>query len=146
MRGHCLCGQVEFEIEGSRFNLYQCHCSLCRRQGGSLASAATIVSGEKFRWLRGVEFISSWKKASGFRSDFCSSCGSPVPNPLRNLPYFWIPAGLLEDGSGLKIIAHLCVASKADWDTSPLQGACYDELPNLSEFIALLHDVDVPAV
>ena len=142
MRGHCLCGEVEFEIDGEHFKLYQCHCSLCRRQGGSLSNAATIVTNDKFRWLRGVEFISTWKKESGFRSDFCSICGSPVPNPLRNLPYFWVPAGLLEEINGLEIVAHLCVASKATWDTTPLRGACYDELPNLSQLIARLTDVD----
>lgn len=139
MRGHCLCGQIEFEIDGGHFKLYQCHCSLCRRQGGSLSNAATIAPNEKFRWLRGVESISSWEKESGFRSDFCSICGSAVPNPLRNLPYFWVPAGLLEGNNELKIVAHLCVASKASWDSAPLQGTCYDELPVLSEFITLLH-------
>ena len=142
MRGHCLCGQVEFEIDGEHFKLYQCHCSLCRRQGGSLSNVATIVANEKFRWLRGVEFISSWKNGAGFRSDFCSTCGSPVPNPLRKLPYVWVPGGLLEESNGLEIVAHLCVASKASWDAAPLQGACYDELPNISEFIAFLNDID----
>ena len=141
MRGHCLCGQVEFEIDGEHFKLYQCHCSLCRRQGGSLSNTATIISNENFRWLRGVEFISSWKRESGFRSDFCSACGSPVPNPLRKLPYFWVPAGLLEGNNRLEIVAHLCVASRALWDATSLQGACYDEMPpSLSEFIAFLHD------
>ncbi|WP_445369983.1 GFA family protein (plasmid) [Methylomonas sp. HW2-6] len=138
MLGHCLCGQVEFEIVGESFKLYQCHCSLCRRQGGSLSNAATIVPNEKFRWLAGAEFISSWMKESGFRSDFCSICGSPVPNPLRNLPYIWVPTGLLEDNGDLQIVAQLCVAYKASWDPTILQGVCYDELPNLSEFISLL--------
>jgi hypothetical protein len=63
MRGYCLCGKIEFAIAGDRFKLYQCHCSLCRRQGGSLSNTATIVASENFRWLRGLEFISSWKKA-----------------------------------------------------------------------------------
>ncbi|MDR0775062.1 MAG: GFA family protein [Azonexus sp.] len=141
MRGHCLCGTVKFEIDGDRFKLYQCHCSLCRRQGGSLSNTATIVPDSNFRWLGGEEFISSWKHDRGFRSDFCSICGSPVPNPLRNMPYFWVPAGLFEQGGELEIVAHLCTASKASWDSIPLQGACYDELPNLSEFIALINDL-----
>jgi hypothetical protein len=139
MRGYCLCGQVEFEIEGEHWGLYQCHCSLCRKQGGSLSNAATIVPVEKFRWLAGVKHISSWQKESGFRSDFCSTCGSTLPNPLREKPYFWVPAGLLEDSGSLEVIAHLCVASKPSWDKTSLRGACYDELPNLSEFIASLH-------
>ncbi len=144
MRGHCLCGQVEFEIDGSAFKLYQCHCSLCRRQGGSSSNTATIVAIDKFHWRRGAEHISTWATQSGFRSHFCSSCGSPVPNPLRNTPYFWVPAGLLEDSQHLEIVAHLCVSSKASWDATLSPGTCYDELPpNLREFIAMLQSLDV---
>lgn len=142
MRGHCLCGQIAFDIEGTHFKLYQCHCSLCRRQGGSLSNTAAIVPSGKFRWIRGHESISSWKKESGFRSDFCSICGSPVPNPLRGLPYHWVPAGLLEDSKKLEIVAHLCVASRASWDIAPLQGSCHDALPDLPEFIALLESAE----
>lgn len=142
MRGHCLCGQVEFEIDGSHLKLYQCHCSLCRRQGGSSSNTATIVPNERFRWLRGAESISSWQKETGFRSDFCSNCGSPVPNPLRNTSYFWVPAGLLEDGGHFEIVSHLCMSSRAPWDSTPQQGACYDGLPDLPEFIALLNAID----
>lgn len=142
MRGYCLCGQVEFEIDGSDFKLYQCHCSLCRRQGGSSSNTATIVATGKFRWLRGVEHISSWVKESGFRSDFCSTCGSAVPNPLRDTPYFWVPAGLLEDGENMEIVAHLCVSSKASWDSTVSPGVRFEELPNLPEFIATLQSAD----
>lgn len=107
-----------------------------------MSNAATIVPEESFRWLGGRELISSWKKESGFRSDFCSVCGSPVPNPLRNYPYLWVPAGLLEGGDGLEIVAHLCVASKASWDSSALGVKCYDNLPAFSELIDLLRVIE----
>ncbi|MFN8110208.1 MAG: GFA family protein [Thermoleophilia bacterium] len=147
MRGHCLCGQVSFDLDGDRFSLYQCHCSQCRRQGGSLANAATIVPSDRLRWRSGTRAIRSWVKESGFRSDFCSTCGSPVPNPLRDLPFHWVPAGLLEDVGGLTIVAHVSLSSRATWDDGPLRGACFAEVPSLAEFIALLdpgsrrHDV-----
>jgi hypothetical protein len=139
MRGNCLCGSVVFEVAGDFPGLYQCHCSLCRKQSGSLANAATIVSAEKFRWLSGYEHISSWVASAGFRSDFCSKCGSPVPNPLTNSAYYWVPAGLLDDDQNLQIAAHVYVGSKASWDVIPSQGTRYETLPELSEFIALLH-------
>ena len=138
MRGHCFCEQVEFEINGDNFNLYQCHCSQCRRQGGSSSNTATIVANEKFSWIRGKEVITSWVHETGFRSDFCSTCGSPVPNPLKGTPHHWVPAGLLESDSGLEVVAHLCVASKAAWDTATLQGVCFEHLPELKEFFAML--------
>jgi hypothetical protein len=140
MLGHCLCESIQFEIHADTLGLYQCHCSQCRRQSGSVASAATIVPASRFRWLRGAEKISSFSHESGFRSDFCSVCGSPAPNPLKELPYVWVPAGLLEDSSQLEIVVHLCVDSKAVWDRASLGGVCYPHLPEqLDEFVLFLH-------
>lgn len=139
MRGNCFCETVQFELDGNAFGLYQCHCSQCRRQSGSLSSAATIAPDTQFRWLSGTASISSWSHSSGFRSDFCAVCGSPVPNTLGNLPYVWVPAGLLEDGGHLEIVAHVCVDSKASWDRAPLAGMCYPHLPErIDEFVSLL--------
>lgn len=139
MHGKCLCGQVEFEIVGAVPRLYQCHCSFCRKQGGSTSNTATIVAAENFRWLAGQERISSWIKETGFRSDFCSTCGSSVPNPLRNTPYFWVPAGLFDDDAQLEIVAHLFVGSKAPWDNISSPAMQYEAAPKLAELLELLH-------
>lgn len=139
MHGQCLCGGVEFEVDCQRLKLYQCHCSLCRRQGGSAFNSATIVPNAKFRWRHGTELISSWTKASGFRTDFCSKCGSPLPNPLRALPYHWIPAGLLDDFGGLEVVAQVCWASRASWDADSASGVRHDGAPDdFGAFIAAL--------
>ena len=135
MRGKCLCGLVEFEIVGVVPKLYQCHCSLCRKQGGASSNTAAIIGKEHFRWVGGQEHISSWVKDTGFRSDFCSNCGSPVPNPLRSTPYYWVPAGLLEGDVQLKVSAHLFVGSKASWDVIPSPGKQYETMPELSELL-----------
>jgi hypothetical protein len=139
MHGECLCGQVKFEIIGDIPKLYQCHCSLCRKQGGAAANAATIVAADDFRWIGGEESIRSWVKDTGFRSDFCSNCGSPVPNPLKNCAYFWVPAGLLDANAKLEVGAQLFVASKAVWDTVTSPGVNYETMPELSELLELLH-------
>ena len=140
MRGQCLCGEVKFEILGTLPRLYQCHCSLCRKQTGTSSNTATIVSADSFRWLSGKEKILSWVKDTGYRSDFCSICGSPVPNPIRTSPYYWIPVGLLDNSEEqLEIAAHLFIGSKASWDIINHSGAQYETAPQLAEFIALLH-------
>ncbi|SCC93569.1 conserved hypothetical protein [Thiomonas sp. X19] len=139
MHGKCLCGQVEFEIVGAIPKLYQCHCSLCRKLGGSSSNTATIVGIEHFRWFAGQEYISTWVKDTGFRSDFCSKCGSPVPNPLRSAPYYWVPVGLLDEEGQLAIAAHLFVGSKASWDVIASPGKQFETMPELSEFVEFLH-------
>jgi hypothetical protein len=135
MRGKCLCGQIEFEIVGVVPKLYQCHCSLCRKQGGASSNTAAIIAKENLRWLAGQEQISSWVKDTGFRSDFCSKCGSPVPNPLRSTPYYWVPAGLLDGSVQLKVRAHLYVGSKASWDVIASPGTQYETMPEFSELV-----------
>ena len=138
MRGRCLCGEVEFEILGRLPKLYQCHCGLCRKQSGAASNAATIVGAQELCFLKGVESIRTWKKETGFRSDFCGICGSPVPNPLWDKPYYWVPAGLLEGALETTIAVHVRLGSKAGWDPKPVQGKLCAELPGLNEVLELI--------
>lgn len=142
MRGTCLCEAVAFEIVGRSPGLYQCHCSLCRKQGGSVSNTATVVAAGNFRWLKGKDAITAFQLPTGFRSHFCANCGSTVPNPLRDTPYIWVPAGMLEGSEQLEIVLHLYVDSKACWDTAPLQGEQFATMPEFEKIIDLLHGRD----
>jgi hypothetical protein len=138
--GQCLCGEVAFELDLQELRLYRCHCSLCRRQSGTASNCAAIVGAPRFRWLRGLTAVASWTKATGFRSDFCSRCGSPVPNPLRNPEYYWVPAGLLEGVGHYEVIADFHMSSKAPWDATSPSGQQFAGLPSIEEFLALMHN------
>lgn len=61
MIGKCLCGGVEFEITGTVPNLYQCHCSQCRKQGGSASNTATIIHENQFLWKAGQNLLTRFK-------------------------------------------------------------------------------------
>ena len=79
----------------------------------------------------GEKNISSFVKDSGYRVDFCSSCGSPVPNPTSiKANMMWIPAGLLNETVNLKVTHHLHVASKANWDEISGSAKQYQTLPS----------------
>lgn len=114
--GQCLCGAVRFSQEVEPRYFYRCHCSLCRKQTGVGHNLATLVKADEFRWLAGQALISSWQKPSGYRNDFCSSCGSTVPNPLRQTPYFWIPLGLLDVELSSVCIGDFCTDDAMPWD------------------------------
>lgn len=140
MYGNCICGEVAFEIDGALPKAYQCHCSLCRKQGGSSSNTGLIIAEKNFSWLKGEEQVSSYVKSTGFRSDFCSKCGSVVPNAFRDQPYVWVPAGSLDDSEGLEVVIHICVASKASWDTVSPDVKQVGGMPSsLTAFIDFLH-------
>lgn len=139
LRGSCLCGEVRFEVAGPFPKLYQCHCSLCRKQGGSVSNTGLISAADKFRWVSGEEWIGQWQKSTGFRSHFCRRCGSTVPNPLRDTGYYWVPAGALDDEGALEIAAQLFLGSKFSWDRPPGTGLQHEEAPSLAALIEILH-------
>ncbi len=139
MKGRCLCGNVSFEITGKSLGLYQCHCSECRKATGSSASAAALVDREKLRWTGGEDKIASFVKDSGYRSDFCSVCGSPVPNSIKNTGKFWVPAGLLEETGDLAVVMHLYMNSSASWEAGARSAEEYEESPGLDLLIRALH-------
>lgn len=133
MKGECLCGSVKFEIDEEIRNLYQCHCSLCRKATGAAANAATFVRGSSFCWISGESDIRSYKKSSGFRNDFCSMCGSSVPNSLGDSGMVWIPAGLLDELVESRVSVHLNTASAAPWEQESAKCVRLDDGPDSLE-------------
>jgi hypothetical protein len=138
MHGKCLCGEVRFVLTGELPNLYQCHCSLCRKVSGSSANAAFKVERAQLRWEAGAALVSKYESASGFKSHFCSRCGSSLPNLTANDSAWWVPVGLLEGGEGLRVGAHLYVAWRAPWDVIADVGEHFDEMPDAETLRELL--------
>ena len=139
LRGSCLCGDIAFEVDGPFPKLYQCHCSLCRKQGGSVSNTGLIVAASNFRWASGEEGVGTWQRLTGFRSYFCERCGSTVPNPLRDTGYVWVPAGALDDDAPFEISAQLFLDSKMSCDHPRTDGLQHPSAPALAELIAFLH-------
>ena len=145
MKGSCLCGSVTFVVTAEVASLYQCHCSLCQKQSGSTSNTSTIVQEKHFQWVSGEGNVTHWKKHSGFTAHFCKTCGCPVPNPLRGMPYFWIPMGLIDDDETRpKIVSHLNCRSKASWDAIlPKTTSMHEEMPeSLESFLAEIDPKD----
>lgn len=144
--GRCLCGDVAFTVRGVPRGLYQCHCSLCRRQSGAASNAAFVVPAERLAWTHGQDGVRSYRAPTGFRSDFCGRCGSPVPNPVGHSPYVWIPAGLLDDLAGARVVMHLHLGSRAGWAPLPSGGGQHASMPTLEWLAAALDDPEAIAV
>ena len=115
--GECNCGAVAFEMGADLSGVFVCHCSICRRSTGSNGIAVVVIDNNAFRWIRGEELITSWKKPDAdWQTWFCRICGSPVPG-INDESRMFVPAGLISDGGeSLAVIHHVWVDSKAVWD------------------------------
>ena len=140
MKGRCNCGSVEIEISGQLPSLYKCFCTLCQKQGGAASNAATIVRRETLNWISADDQIMRWKKSTGFSSDFCKTCGSPVPNLFRD-KYYWVPMGLFDSSLSAAIVAHLYLDNKPAWENPPTVAHEFKQGPDsIEQLVALLEN------
>lgn len=89
MKGSCLCGEIEFELKTFNGNLYQCHCTLCRKQGGSSSNSGTVVPKDQLVWLTGQDKVRTWTKDTGFTACFVKT----VVHRFRMCSEKWISIG-----------------------------------------------------
>lgn len=135
--GGCCCGGIEFQFDTDTALAYECHCSICQKASGSAFSTTVMVRANGFRWLKGQNLISTYKREGGYKSCFCSQCGSPVPNAFRGLPLYSVPVGSLDNPESIQVAVRLHLDSKARWDRIS-QSHNFESMPALDEILKLL--------
>ncbi|PTW61551.1 hypothetical protein C8N35_102262 [Breoghania corrubedonensis] len=115
--GGCLCGAVRFEITGSFQRFFLCHCERCRKGSGSAHAANLFSTMAKIDWLSGEDKVRTYKVPdSRHMRAFCADCGSSLPRVQMNGALLVVPAGSLETAIDIRPEAHICTASRAQWD------------------------------
>jgi len=136
IQGKCNCGEVVFEVLGPLPDMYKCFCTLCQKQSGAASNAATIVKEDSLQWIHGVSSVTVWKKDSGFNSQFCSTCGCPVPNPI-GCGYYWVPMGLLPAVDST-IVVNLFTDARPAWDLPKQTEHLIEGVDNVDELFEAL--------
>lgn len=115
--GSCLCGTVTFRIDGTFESFFLCHCSRCRKDTGSAHAANLFSSTAKITWLSGQDRVRTWQvPGTRHEKSFCGACGSALPRVQMNGALLVVPAGSLDSAIDRRPDAHICCASRADWD------------------------------
>ncbi|MFK7942371.1 MAG: GFA family protein [Paracoccaceae bacterium] len=122
LTGGCLCGAVRYTSNPSETLHYLCHCSDCRKHGGTPFHCGIVVAADELEiagapkvWTKGAD---SGRTIARY---FCGECGghlmtSPWPEPTR----YSIKAGTLDNPEIYKPVAEIWRQSLMPWaDRSP---------------------------
>ncbi len=115
LTGGCLCGGVRFELAGPIDVVNMCHCSRCRKRGGSAFATVVHAKLSQFRLVSGEEQIQLFEPDGWNARRFCNVCGSPLPGWDEEDDHVGIPAGLFDEGMVTKPELHIMTGSKAEW-------------------------------
>lgn len=129
MSGSCLCGGVKYEIQGELSDVYNCHCSMCRKLHAAAFRTSCKIRSADWKTVKGEELIRFYESSPGEHKAFCSVCSTSLFTRFDAQPEaFGFPLGTLDTDPGVRAQRHVFVGSKAPWFEIT------DDLPQYDEF------------
>jgi hypothetical protein len=115
--GSCQCGTVRFRVAGEFEAFFLCHCKRCRKDSGSAHAANLFSSGATVEWIAGRDSVKTYRVPdTRHERSFCGACGSALPGIQGEGASLVVPAGSLDEAIVIRPTAHICMASRAEWD------------------------------
>lgn len=112
-KGHCLCGAVDYKVDGELRPVIFCHCEQCRRTSGHYV-AATACRPQQLH-ISGEENIKWYRSSDAAERGFCQHCGSNLFWRPAHGEHWSIWAGSIDLPTELKASQHIYVHMKSDY-------------------------------
>lgn len=84
LQGHCLCGQIEYEVAQKPLDAGYCHCRLCTLSSGAPVVAWGTVPIDALEIKKGMP--SAYSATPAARRTFCGNCGTTLFFQYVNAP------------------------------------------------------------
>lgn len=128
--GSCLCGGVQFEIEGGLRAPDACHCVECRKSTGHFLVSVDIPrTALRFRSDTSLRWYNSSEKV---RRGFCGTCGATLfwdPRDTEKNDWLAVALGAFDTDPGVMIREHIFVAEKGSYYAVPETEPQYATIP-----------------
>lgn len=114
MRGHCLCGKIEYEVDPPVLSCVTCHCDSCRRQCAAPMTTYFGVRDGNWRWTG--EQPTRFNSSPGVERSFCPHCGTPISfrsTVMSDVMHLYVAT--LENPEALTPTLHVAHEEKLSW-------------------------------
>lgn len=115
MKGSCLCGAVEYEIDWIDMPLMHCHCRTCRKAHAAAFATTAGVKREHFRWIKGEMNLAAFESSPGKFRRFCQICGSHLIADRLAQSHIVLRVATLDDDPGLVPSARIWRSHDVSW-------------------------------
>jgi hypothetical protein len=107
----CLCGAVSLTIQTAPDHVDACHCSMCRKWGGSPAMGFPCdelkVSGE--------DAVTIYPSSDWAERAFCSTCGTHLYYRLKGRNQYFVPIGFFQQCNDVAFTEEIFYDEKPDF-------------------------------
>ena len=127
MKGSCLCGTIEYEIDSIDLPVAHCHCRTCQKAHAAAFATTAGVMREHFRWLKGEDKLSAFESSPGKLRQFCSVCGSHLVAERINQPHVIVRIATLDENPDVTPQANIWISHDVPW-------LSYEDIPGYPEW------------
>ena len=126
--GACLCGEIQYRVDGDIEEVSHCHCSMCRQIHGAAFGTYAGVKSTGFQWMNGTSKVKSYPSSHGVHRTFCAECGSTLQALFDTSPeMIYLTMSTVQGSPAHPEPFHIFVGSKAPWFTITDGFPQYDE-------------------
>ena len=114
MRGRCLCGEIQFEIDLPVEACVNCHCESCRRQCSAPMTTYVGIADGNWRWTTKAPRV--FRSSPGVERSFCDNCGAPLSfrsEKMSAMMHLYVAA--LEEPEKFLPTLHVAYEEKLPW-------------------------------
>jgi ADP-ribosyl-[dinitrogen reductase] hydrolase len=129
MKGSCLCGAVEYEVDQLDMPIGHCHCRTCRKAHAAMFASTAGVKREHFRWLKGEEKLTAFESSPGKLRHFCSVCGSHLVAERLAQSHVIVRVATLDEDPGSKPAMRIWRSQDVPWLQDGKDMPSYQEWP-----------------
>ncbi len=116
-KGSCLCGSIQFTLNGEISAPIYCHCSRCRKASGSAYATNGFVNKSELQVTDAENTLNYYESSVGKRKYFCSKCGAPIYSSNSSKPEkLRIRLGSIDSDIAERPVSHNFITSKANWE------------------------------
>lgn len=110
--GQCLCGKVTLTAAQVDPHAGACHCSMCRKWGGSALMVVECGTEVSFG---GESFISVFDSSPWAERAFCSQCGTHLFYRLKDSQQYMVPVGVFDDLTEVQFRDQIFIDEKPEY-------------------------------
>lgn len=118
LKGHCLCGAIEFEFQSPNKIAMNCHCSMCRRSHGAAFASQLLAKRSTLTFIQGESLLGQYASSTYGVRCFCKQCGSRLMNYASETSpsdYMSVALSSLAESYDIEPSGNVHCASKAPW-------------------------------
>lgn len=114
LEGGCLCGGIRYEITGEPFEVFHCHCTICRRAGAGVYVTWVGVATADADITQGTLKIHA--SSDDGRRGFCPTCGAQISFVFESDPAsIYFTAATLDNPGAVTPSLHAYTGETVRW-------------------------------